>query len=439
MNGCASTVNTRNPERGHSPLQAALQTTLAAAAQLALQSESDCRVVVGYSGGLDSHVLAVLVAQWLRQQPHASARALHIDHGLHADSGAWRDHCQQICHGLNLPFQSLPLKLGSASQANLEALARDARYAAFASNMRDGEILLTAHHADDQAETLLLQLLRGAGVNGLAAMPAVRRFGPGLHARPLLAMSHQPIQQYAHECALSWIDDPSNENHRFDRNLIRGRIMPLLRQRWPAAVQNLARSAGHCAEAATLLDVLAAEDLPGYATQTCLPVRSFHALSAARRRNLLRSWVASHGLTAPSTAQLAQMDLSLLQCDAATAGDVQWANGQIRRYADDLYLGVRGTFNDAAPFDYCWDNLDEPLSIAELGKLLRRDDIPAHCRRSPLRVHSRRGGEKLPIAGQPHRKRLKNWCQERRIPPWQRSRLVLFSHADELLGVAGPF
>jgi tRNA(Ile)-lysidine synthase len=425
-------VNTRNPD-----LDTALDRSLSSGLDCS-DSAAPAGLLIGFSGGLDSTVLLALAKQHgvATQTP---VRALYIDHQLHADSARWRDHCAGFCAALDIEFASISVDLGGAAVTNLEEVARDARYAAFAQQLRGGEWLLTAHHADDQAETLLLQLLRGAGVQGMAAMPPMRKFAAGFHWRPLLDYQRDDLLDYARRHQLSWIEDPSNDDNRFDRNLIRRQVMPLLQQRWPAAVANLCRSARHCASAASLLVDIAQMDLADFAQAQSLPVSCLQGLDSSHLSNLLRCWIQARGHRLPSEMQLDQILRSLVLAGDDRIGDVQWRGGQMRRYADTLYLAARGALNDAPAFDHVWQNLREPLYIPELQQTLTADCLPADIGAGPVRVHSRCGGERFFVsASSTQRKRLKKWFQEQRIPPWQRNRVVVFSRADTVLGIHGP-
>ncbi len=394
-------------------------------------------MLIGYSGGLDSTVLLVLAKQFA-DRTGAALRAIYIDHQLHPDSNHWAEHCARTCHALNVEFEAIRVQLGDASRANLEEAARDARYRVFADKLRSGECLLTAHHADDQAETLLLQLLRGAGVKGMAAMPARRPFDGGQHLRPLLQISRDALHRYALAKGLQWIDDPSNDDHRFDRNLVRQQLLPLLLQRWPNAINNICRSAAHCATAADLMVDTANADLADFADYRQLPVPRLRELDSKHRRNLLRCWIEVRGFRMPSTAQLAQIEASLVTASDDRIGDVQWANGQMRRYADGLYLAARGELSDAPSFEHSWQNCEQDLYIPELQVTLSPNCLPANLPPGIVQVHSRRGGERFYPPGNRQRKQLKKWFQEQRIPPWQRNRVIVFSQASQVVGIHGP-
>ena len=210
---------------------------------------------VAFSGGLDSLVLLHALCA-LRGRLAAGVAAVHVHHGLHSDADEWDAHCQQVCDELGVAYTLLRVDGRPATGESPEAAARDARYRALAEWLPAGHCLLTAQHQDDQAETLLLQLLRGSGVSGLAAMPVMTGLGAGHHLRPLLEMTRPALHHYATAHALRWIEDPSNQSSAYDRKYLRHQVLPRLRERWPAVSSSLSRSAAHCAEASALLSLI---------------------------------------------------------------------------------------------------------------------------------------------------------------------------------------
>jgi tRNA(Ile)-lysidine synthase len=297
------------------------------------------QVLVAFSGGIDSTVLAhALVAH---RRKFASLRIAHVDHGLQAASGEWSRHCARQARVWRLPFVSLRADIQRRRGESPEAAARDARYALLASAMRPGEVLVTAQHEDDQAETLLLQLFRGAGVAGLAAMPARAPFGPGRILRPLLGTSRAALAEYARLHDLSWVEDPTNVETRFARNFLRTKVMPLIREQWPGAVTSIARSAQHMAEAGRLLGELAHRDLAKAIDGEGLSVTALRALPRARRHNALRAWIAGFGVGAPSTAQAIEIGGRLLAARPDSHPEFEWNGSIIRRRAGRLLLVVK--------------------------------------------------------------------------------------------------
>ena len=252
------------------------------------------RYWVAYSGGCDSTVLLHALAA-LRDQLPVELHALHVNHNLHEAAPTWAAHCRAVCETLAIPLTEVNVDARAAKGESPEAAARAARYCIFTDVLKAGDGLLLAHHRDDQAETLLLQLLRGSGPRGLAAMPAHRPQGAGWLGRPLLSFSRQELCRYAEAEKLQWIDDPSNFDTDFDRNFLRQRVLPLLQERWPAAATTLGRAAEHQAEAAELLHQLAEEDwqLTAGPQADTLQIDSLLRLTPDRQRNVLRYWINS--------------------------------------------------------------------------------------------------------------------------------------------------
>lgn len=266
-----------------------LQTLLASCQQRAYARQT---LWLAYSGGLDSHVLLHLVSRLLDNLPDWDLQVIHINHDLQPDAGQWAEHCLAVCQQLDLPCRVVRLHIDARGES-IEAAARDARYRAFAECMQQHDVLLTAQHADDQSETFMLQMLRGSGPRGMAGMPMTKKFAGGYLLRPLLGFRRHELELYANQQQLACIHDPSNQDSRFDRNFLRSEVMPVLQQRWPSLVPTLRRSAQQQAEAAELLDVLAAQDLADCLGRTsgCLALEGLRHLSENRQRNVLRYWL----------------------------------------------------------------------------------------------------------------------------------------------------
>ncbi|HEX2797615.1 MAG TPA: tRNA lysidine(34) synthetase TilS, partial [Immundisolibacter sp.] len=385
---------------------------------------------IAYSGGRDSHVLL----HWLAGQRAALAphwlRAVHVEHGLHPDCARWAEHCTQVCAALQVPLDVRRVDARAQRGQSAEAAARAARYAALAADMQDGDLLLTAHHQDDQAETVLLALLRGGGLAGAAAMPGRRRFGPGWLLRPLLDWPAARLARYAHTHALQWVEDPSNGDARFDRNFLRGQILPLIGRRWPAAQAGLARHAAHAAEAQGLLDELAAAD---GATADTLAVTQLAALPAARQRNLLRGWLRVHGVPAPSWARLETLRHQALTAGADRLPYLPLGEHAVRIWQGRLHLTPEPL--PAAPAGPVQWRLDAPLDLPGIGRLQAQVGagigIAAALLGEPamveVRFRSDAGGGKA----------LKKRLQALAVPPWERGRLPLLFRGAQLLQVAG--
>jgi len=396
-------------------------------------------VAVAFSGGIDSTVLADMLARQRRK--FASLRLMHVDHGLQAASADWSQHCARFARSMRLPFVSLKARISRQSGASPEAAARDARYAQLAHALKPGEVLVTAQHRDDQVETLLLQLFRGAGVPGLAAMPPIADFGPGRIARPLLDVSRAEIEQYAQRRRLKWIEDPTNALVRFDRNFLRHRVLPGIRARWKGVDEAVARSARHMAEAAGLLEAVARSDLDACADGAGVNVAALRALPAPRRRNALRAFILRAGLEAPSAAKLREMSAPLLVARADAQPVVDFTGGALRRRGGRLELEVvsqqsaprKGT---TASKSWRWQQ-ERELRLSAGDSLMFADDDagPIDLDRLPpaLDLRARRGGESLRPGPRARTQALKKLMQAARLSVEERARLPLLFAGNRLV------
>lgn len=301
----------------------------------------DARLCVALSGGLDSVALLAACVDLRTSHATLSVRAVHVHHGLQPEADDWQARCEELCRRLDVSLEVVRLALAPRRGESVEAEARDARYAAFAERLAFGEALLTAHHEDDQLETVLLQLMRGAGVAGLAAMPAVTALGAGLHARPMLRVPRDAVRGYAAERGLTWVDDPMNASERFGRGYLRARVTPALKARWPAAGRSVGRSARHLGEAQRLLDDLAAIDADAVSDGECLRVEPLLLLSRPRQANLLRWWLRRRGLRLPNAARLDAILDHVMPARPDARPRVDWPGGEVSRRGGRLYATVR--------------------------------------------------------------------------------------------------
>ena len=396
---------------------------------------------VAYSGGIDSHVLLHLLAAQRAELP-GPLGAVHVNHQLQRQSGDWELHCRAVCEELEVRCHTLRVEAQPRRGESPEAAARTARYRGLTDWLPRAAVLVTAQHLDDQAETLLLQLFRGAGPRGLAAMPERARLGRGWLVRPLLDVPRAAIRAYAEQQRLRWVEDPSNTELRYDRNLLRQRVMPDLQQHWPGIARVLARAAAHQADQMELADTLATVDLGdcGLKNGRCLSLISLAELSPARQRNLLRYWITARHLSLPPRVVLERIRAEILPSRDDASPLVRWSGAEVRRFRDRLYVMAPLPDPDA---DACrrWD-LTEPLELADAGGLLAAQPVAAGGLRSPaqgsrIEVRFRRGGETLQPAGRAHHHALRKLFQEWDVPGWERGRVPLLYIDDTLAAVAG--
>ncbi len=354
---------------------------------------------IAFSGGLDSTVLLHLLASLANTQTLPPLRAVHVHHGLQAAADAWPAHCQAVCDSLGVPLRLMRVQVRPG--ASLERAARDARYQAFMQAMGAGEVLFTGQHRDDQAETLLFRLLRGAGVRGLAAMPEHRPLAQGHLVRPLLAFSRSELEAYAQQHQLHWIEDPSNVDPRFSRNYLRHRVLPSLTERWPQAITQLARTAEHMAEAQGLLDELAQMDLQRAGQPSAFPwlplpslaLEPLRQLSDARQRNVLRYWLT------PLTRLPDSDHWTGWNALRDAKGDAQplWrlADGQMQRSGERIWWlpTTWSTFSDAS---VSWPDPQQPLELMGNGQLRFIGRAPE----GPLVVRYRQGAKSSMCRGE---------------------------------------
>ena len=397
------------------------------------------RYVIALSGGLDSTVLAAALA--LTREVHGKALlAVHVDHQLQPESAAWSERCRDLAAGLDIDFATERIDVDPNSGSGLEAAARAARYEALAEHLRPGDWLLSAHHRDDQAETLLMNLMRGSGPAGIAGIGLINPLGRGWLVRPLIDVSRTALEEYAADAKLAWIEDPSNEDRRFDRNYLRHEILLRLEQRWPGVTSRLAKSASLAGEAVSLLADLADLDLRSIGDRPeRINIDGLSALSEPRQRNLLRYAIRQAGLLSPPTAQLNAVLLELVTAKEDAQPLVTWPGAEVRRYRDKLYIlasDTEGALN--------WDGMQLGATSLDLGpgmgSLALSSGAPHGLADAViaqgLSVHCRRGGEEIQPVGHAHTRKLKKLLQEEGVVPWMRERIPLVYSGDELVAVA---
>ncbi|NDL65572.1 tRNA lysidine(34) synthetase TilS [Acerihabitans arboris] len=397
--------------------------------------------LVALSGGLDSTVLLDALACLRSQQiPDLALRAVYIHHGLSAHADEWALHCQALCLRLRVPFLRIDVRV-DAADGGIEAAARGARYRALAQTLLPGETLLTAQHQDDQGETLLLALKRGSGPAGLSSMAAASPFHGHELLRPLLDIGRARLRDYAESRCLSWIEDESNQDERFDRNFLRLRIIPLLKRRWPHFSQAAARSARLCAEQETLLDELLGETLHQLtAADNSLDLAPMLTMSAVRRGAVLRRWLASAEIAMPSREQLDRIWTEVAQSRRDAEPSLRLGERQIRRYRQRLFiLPLWPSLRERV---LTWEDTGRPLSLPEDLGMLRQGAGGAPVRRPQAdeRVSVRfTAAGILHIVGRRHGRSIKKLWQELGIAPWQRERTPLVYYNEQLIAAPGIF
>lgn len=435
-------------------IETAIEQTLAARPGSAFPE----RLVIGFSGGLDSTVLLHLARHWQQQHPAVGLLALHVNHQLQSHADTWQQQCETLCRQWQIPFQADIVQV-DRSNASLEQSARDARYSAFQRHTRPGDLLLLAHHRDDQVETLLQRLLRGSGPLGLGGMGAVSRQSGLTVARPLLEFDRAELEQYARQQNLSWIEDPSNTDSQFERNFLRHDALPLLRSRWPQLNQTLSRSARLSRESAALLDELAQLDLGEPVADRGLPVSQLQRLSEPRARNLIRYWLRQQGASLPSEVQLQRVLDEMIPAPADAQPEILWGGQALRRYRQVLYCVPVLPPAPQQPLPVSLDTLVALTAIAtptphvtqaptthELtipGRLTRLSGQGTAFSRAALQAGSltlrfRQGGEQVKPAGR-HTRSLKQWLQDHAVPPWWRDHWPILCIDEEIAGLPGLF
>lgn len=397
------------------------------------------RLVVGFSGGLDSTVLLHLVREWQRQHPATGILALQVNHQLQSAAQQWQQHCEALCQQWHIPFVAEPVAV-DRQQASLEQAARHARYDAFRRHVRADDLLLLAHHRDDQVETLFQRLLRGSGALGLGGMGDVSRQEGLLIGRPLLQQDRSVLESYARQHQLAWVDDPTNQDQQLERNFLRHDVLPRLRTRWPRLNQTVARAARLSREAADLLAELAELDGAGQCNPGApLPLHLLTGLSAPRARNLLRHWLRLQGASLPSEAQLDRIMQDMPGAADDAQPELRWGSFTLRRYRQALYCLPQLAAAETAERALLPEPLDgvpwaggKLIVAAGQGVAFSRTALAGE----PLSLRPRQGGIRLKPHGRPGNS-LKHWLQASQVPPWWRDRWPLLYCGDRLAGLPG--
>lgn len=396
--------------------------------------------LLAYSGGLDSSVLLHLFVGLRRDFPHIELKAIHVHHGLQQAADQWLVHCQAQCTQWSVPLIVKYVDAQARHGESPEAAARFARYGAIEEVLQSGAFLLLAQHQDDQAETFLLQLMRGAGPKGLSAMPVFSIWGAAFKCRPLLGFSRAELDAYAYAHDLNWVEDPSNQSTDYDRNYLRHKVLPLLKERWSGIDQVISRSARLCAESDALIEELAAGDLEIAGDgRNSLDIASLLSLSPARRKNLIRYWIKQQGAPLPGYQALNRINDELLFARSDAQPKIDWHQYEARRYRNRLY--VLNCEPVLPELDVPWD-IRHKLPIPGLGIL--QADLGAGPGLSlkklggrALSVRFRQGGESIRPKGDSHTRPLQKLLQREAVPPWARERIPLVFADNELVAVVG--
>lgn len=397
------------------------------------------RCYVAYSGGLDSQVLLQSLVKLLGAE---SITAVHINHQLSENADQWQQHCQSCCSelGVALLTETVEVTVGGHG---LEQAAREARYSIFEKLLSDSDLMLLAHHADDQVETVLYRLLRGSGPKGLAGIPQSRPLGKGELLRPLLAYTKAELKQYAIQEQLCWIEDESNDDLSFDRNFLRKKIVPVIAERWPDCAPRIAHSAALCGETDQLTEILAAQDLiASYEHRErvgwSIALEPMMTLDPSRQANLLRHWAGQHGLPQPGHRIVDTVIHELLPARQDSEPLVSWAGVQLRRFNRRLYLlPVDVETPDQLPESISWD-VDEVLTLPDHCQLIAtrgQGEGLTLPKKADVEIRFRSGGERCKPAGRSGSNTLKKLFQEYGLEPWLRHRVPLIYVGGTLAAV----
>jgi tRNA(Ile)-lysidine synthase len=396
-------------------------------------------LVVALSGGADSAGLLAAAVSLGAGFRGLRTRAVHVDHGLQPAAAAFREACAALCRSLDVRLTVIPVAVETTPGVSIEAAARTARYAALAAELLPGECLLTAHHSEDQAETLLLQALRGAGLKGLSAMPICRPLGRGWHLRPLLEVSQRELLAFGASLGGLSVLDPMNEDLRFDRGYLRRQVWPLIEARWPGSATALSRTARHMAEAQQLLDRTAAADVARLRDGDALSVPGLRALGPQERINAVRFWLCEAGVEPPPAARLSEVLRQVFEAQDDHLPAIEWGSYALRRYRHRVFLtqahpprleGMRpwrvapGCALDLGP------NLGTLTWVAQAGGIDARRLPPT------VMVRRRGGGEALKPAARAKTRSMQHLCQLQGVLPWMRDALPLVYADDALIAIA---
>jgi tRNA(Ile)-lysidine synthase len=403
-------------------------------------------LVVAVSGGADSACLLAALAQGGAPAPRGlKLRAVHVDHGLQPASAAFREASIALCRRWHMPLSVITVRVETGGGVSIEAAARDARYGGLARALAPGECPLTAHHSQDQAETLLLQLLRGAGVKGLSAMPMCRPLGSGWHVRPLLDVARRDLREFGETHGVAVADDPMNHDPRFDRSYLRSHVWPLIERRWPGAAGTLSRTARHLAETSELLDQSASRRVQRLRDGDALSVTGLRGLPPLEQINALRHWLFSAAVTPPPASRLTEALRQVFAADADHLPAIVWGSYALRRYRERLFitpatvpsLGARREWlGPRACAQLPGSSLDLGPGLGRLRWAPQLGGLDASRLPDTVSVRQRRGGETIKPGRRAKTQTVQHLCQRLGVLPWMRDVLPMV-YADEWLIAIG--
>ena len=401
-----------------------------------IDKDKPARYVVGYSGGIDSTVLLHAIN---KMTGHIPVVAVHINHQLIPQAAEWEKHCRKFSESISVEFLSRKVIIDMNSGYGLEAASRKKRYDSFKQLIRKNDYLLTAHNQDDQVETVLLNIFRGCGLRGIRGIPASRKFFEGRLVRPLLRVPRNEISEYAKKYKLSWIEDPSNQYQKYDRNFLRHKILAQLKTRWPAVNNNVRKTSELASEINAELKEIAFIDAPLFYKNNQLDIRAIKNLSPARQKNILRYALLSLGFPLPSSIKLNQVIYEVINARVDRQPLVQWSGVQVRRYRNKIYFlseDFKPKKNNTGKIYLNGSNWQLGKGLGSLS--LEKSDIgiKKSIAKEGLIVTFRAGGEKIKPLGSEYSRKVKKLFQEAAVVPWMRKNIPLLLYEGNLVAVA---